>query len=161
MRSASANLRGCAVSLPCPPAVVFVPADWVIFPGEFQFFLASRMALNVILFAIYFATANRFPISSSIAVGAVGAALFLAMVYQTGGTNSGYYVGFILLIIGLGVLVPLSGKQAFGIGAMIFTIYALLPIYGKDQVNWSALVQHLFFLGAACACLTNPFSLRS
>ncbi len=130
--------------------LVFIPADWVIFPEKFQFFFAARMALNAVLCVIYFATASRFPITSSTAVGAVGAALFLIMVYQTGGTNSGYYVGFILLTIGLGVLVPLSGKQALGIGSMIFAIYALLPIYGKDQVNWSALFQHLFFLGAAC-----------
>ncbi len=130
--------------------IVFIPADWVIFPDRFQFFFAARMTLNIVLGAIYIATANKFPITSSVAVGAVGAALFLLMVYQTGGTESGYYVGFILLTIGLGVLVPLSGKQAFGIGSMIFVIYALLPIYGKDQVNWSALFQHLFFLGAAC-----------
>jgi hypothetical protein len=130
--------------------IVFIPADWVIFPDKFLFFFAARMILNVVLCAIYFLSANRFPIASSIAVGAVGAALFLMMVYQTGGTNSGYYVGFILLTIGLGVLVPLSGKQALGIGAMIFGFYALLPIYGKEQVNWSALFQHLFFLGAAC-----------
>ncbi len=76
--------------------------------------------------------------------------VFLIMVYQTGGAESGYYVGFILLIIGLGVLVPLSGRQAFGIGCMVFALYALLPMYGKEQSNWPTLFQHLFFLGAAC-----------
>jgi signal transduction histidine kinase len=72
------------------------------------------------------------------------------MVYQTGGADSGYYVGFILLIIGLGVMVPLTGRQSFSIGSMIFTSYALLPVYSKDPVAWSTLFQHLFFLGAAC-----------
>jgi signal transduction histidine kinase len=72
------------------------------------------------------------------------------MVYQTGGTDSGYYVGFILLIIGLGVMVPLTGRQSFAIGSMIFASYALLPVYSKDPVVWSTLFQHLFFLGAAC-----------
>jgi signal transduction histidine kinase len=129
---------------------VFVPADWLIFSEKFAPFFIARMTLNVVLGVVYFGTANKYPIISSAAVGAVGAALFLMMVYQTGGSSSGYYVGFILLVIGLGVLVPLSGKQAFGIGAMIFTIYALLAIYGKDQVIWSTLFQHLFFLGAAC-----------
>ena len=76
--------------------------------------------------------------------------LFLGMVYQTGGEESGYYVGMILLVIGMGVLAPLSGKQAGAIAAMIFTGYALLPLYAKDAVNWSIYFQHLFFLGAAC-----------
>ena len=72
------------------------------------------------------------------------------MVHQTGGADSGYYVGLILLVIGLGVLVPLSGKQTGSIAAIIFSGYALLPIYTKDAVIWSIFSQHLFFLGAAC-----------
>ena len=72
------------------------------------------------------------------------------MVYQTGGAESGYYVGLILLVIGLGVLVPLSGKQACAIGMMFFISYLSLPLYAKDPVNWVAFFQKLFFLGAAC-----------
>ncbi|MCH7599873.1 MAG: response regulator [Myxococcales bacterium] len=56
----------------------------------------------------------------------------------------------ILLVIGMGVLAPLSGKQAGAIASMFFTGYALLPLYAKDPVNWPIFFQHLFFLGAAC-----------
>ena len=126
-------LRNAVLIFVLLQTIVFIPADWVIFPGRFQFFLTARMALNAVLCAIYFKTANRFPITSSVAVGAVGAALFLIMVYQTGGADSGYYVGFILLVIGLGVLVPLSGKQSFGIGSMIFAVYALSPSFFESQ----------------------------
>jgi len=72
------------------------------------------------------------------------------MVYQTGGVDSGYYVGLILLIIGLGVLVPLSGGQTCGIATFFFAGYFFLPLYTKDPVNWVTFFQKLFFLGAAC-----------
>jgi signal transduction histidine kinase len=55
-----------------------------------------------------------------------------------------------LLVIGMGVLAPLSGKQSFAIGSMLFAGYALLPAYSKEPVVWPTLFQHLFFLGAAC-----------
>jgi signal transduction histidine kinase len=145
-----AALRNAVLIFILLQTIVFIPADWVIFPEKFQLFLTARLTLNLILCTIYFRTASRFPIASSVAVGFFGAALFVAMVYQTGGVESGYYVGFILLIIGIGVMIPLSGRQSFGIGSMIFASYALLPVYSKDPVVWSTFAQHLFFLGAAC-----------
>ena len=129
---------------------VFIPADWLLFPEHFNFFLSARIVLNLLLFFIYFVTSWRYPIASSVVVCGAGAILFLGMVYQTGGEESGYYVGMILLVIGMGVLAPLSGQQAGAIAAMFFVGYGLLPFYAKDVVNWPIFLQHLFFLGAAC-----------
>ena len=129
---------------------VFIPADWLLFPEHFNFFLSARIVLNLLLFFIYFVTSWRYPIASSVVVCGAGAILFLGMVYQTGGEESGYYVGMILLVIGMGVLAPLSGQQAGAIAAMFFVGYGLLPFYAKDVVNWPIFFQHLFFLGAAC-----------
>ncbi len=129
---------------------VFIPADWLLFPQHFNFFLSARIVLNLLLCFIYFVTSRRYPIASSVVVCGAGAILFLGMVYQTGGEESGYYVGMILLVIGMGVLAPLSGQQAGAIAAMFFVGYGLLPLYAKDVVNWPIFFQHLFFLGAAC-----------
>ena len=143
-------LRGAVLIFFLLQTFVFIPADWLVFPDQFYFFLIARLALNVFLCFIYFWAIDKFPVASASAVCAAGAGLFLAMVYQTGGADSGYYVGLILLIIGLGVLVPLSGKQACSIGGMFFISYMLLPFYAKDPVKWVAFFQKLFFLGAAC-----------
>ena len=129
---------------------IFIPADWLLYPNHFVFFLVARVILNGLLCFIYCVTSWRYPIASSAVVCGAGATLFLVMVYQTGGVESGYYVGMILLVIGMGVLAPLSGKQASAIAAMLFAGYSLLPLYTKDPVNWPIFFRHLFFLGAAC-----------
>jgi len=129
---------------------VFIPADWLLFPQHFRFFFIARISLNALLFFIYFATSRRYPVASSAVVCGAGALLFLGMVHQTGGAESGYYVGMILLVIGMGVLAPLSGRQAGAIASMFFVGYALLPFYTKDAIDWAKFFQHLFFLGAAC-----------
>ncbi len=100
-------LRGAVLIFFLLQTFVFIPADWLIFPEQFRFFLIARLALNAFLCFIYFWSIEKFPVASAAAVCAAGAGLFLGMVYQTGGSESGYYVGLILLLIGLGVLVPL------------------------------------------------------
>lgn len=130
---------------------VFIPADFVLYPEHFNFFLIARLALNIALGVVWFGTALRWPEPSSIAVCAFGTALFLSMVYETGGVGSGYYVGLILLVVGMGFLTPQSAGQAVSIALMIFSGYAALPLYTRDPVDWLTFSENLFFLGAACA----------
>ncbi len=138
--------------------LVFIPADWILHPQHFETFLGARLLINAALCWVYFGTALRWPVASSYAVCALGSLLFLSMILQTGGVASGYYVGMILLVIGMGVLTPLDARQSGAIAAMMFASYATLPFYSADPVSWLSFSEKLFFLGAACveawwACL--------
>ncbi|MBW2695347.1 MAG: response regulator [Deltaproteobacteria bacterium] len=129
---------------------VFIPADYVLYPEHFRFFVTARLMLNAALGMIYFGTTYRYPVASSAAVCAVGTLLFLTMVYATGGVASGYYVGLILLVIGMGVLAPLDARQSGAIAVGMFAGYAALPLYTKDPVALRTFGENIFFLGAAC-----------
>lgn len=144
-------LRGAVLTFVLLQTFVFIPADWVLYREHFEVFLAARLTMNAALGVIWFGTALRWPAASSIAVCALGSALFLTMVHQTGGVTSGYYVGLILLVVGMGFLTPQTVRQAAFIAGMIFLGYAALPLYTRDPVQWTTFSENLFFLGAACA----------
>ncbi|MDG2334910.1 MAG: ATP-binding protein [Myxococcota bacterium] len=130
---------------------VFIPADWLLHPDDFAFFLGSRLTMNFLLWVIYSWAALRWPVASVAAVCGLGSLLFMTMVIQTGGVTSGYYVGMILLVVGMGVITPMDARQSAGIGAMMFASYAALPLYTSAAVPWGTFGENLFFLGAACA----------
>ena len=130
---------------------VFIPADWLLHPDHFASFLGSRLALNGALWAIYSWASYRWPVASVGAVCALGSLLFMTMVVQTGGVTSGYYVGMILLVVGMGVITPVDARQSAWIGVMMFASYAALPLFSSNSVPWGTFGENLFFLGAACA----------
>jgi hypothetical protein len=111
------SLRNAVIVFAGLQTCVFIPADWVLYPESFGLFLALRLSLNVVLGVIFFWMSRSFPVSATMLTCFAGGAMFLGMVQATGGITSGYYVGLILLMVGLGVLVPLSGGQAFWIVA--------------------------------------------
>ena len=143
------SLRNAVIVFAGLQTCVFIPADWVLYPESFEFFLALRLTLNVVLGLIFFWMSRSFPVSATMLTCFAGGAMFLGMVQATGGVTSGYYVGLILLMVGLGVLVPLSGGQAFWIVAVLVGVYASLPALAREPVAWTSFLQHLFFLVAA------------
>jgi len=130
---------------------VFIPADWLLHPDDFALFLGARLTMNLFLWGIYSWAAFRWPVASVAAVCGLGSLLFMMMVVQTGGVTSGYYVGMILLVVGMGVITPVDARQSAGIGLMMFASYAALPLYTSAGVPWGTFGENLFFLGAACA----------
>jgi len=155
------SLRNAVLIFGALQTFFFIPADALLFPDHFTFFVTARLAENALLALIYFRMAERNPVAWSAVTMFSGAALFLAMVHVTGGVASGYYVGLILLVIGMGVLAPISAPQASWITGGIFAAYAAVPFvsHGEGQaVDWTTYLQHMFFLGTAClesvlACL--------
>jgi signal transduction histidine kinase len=143
------SLRNAVIVFAGLQTCVFIPADWVLYPESFGFFLSLRLTLNVVLGVIFFWMSRSFPVSATMLTCFAGGAMFLGMVQATGGVTSGYYVGLILLMVGLGVLVPLSGGEAFWIVAVLVGVYASLPALSREPVAWTSFLQHLFFLGAA------------
>lgn len=128
---------------------VFILVDRTIYPEKFWMFLPVRISLNVILTAIYLWSSKNYPLVSSFATSFAAGAMLFVVVVGTGGASSDYYVGLVLLFIGIGVLAPLSAKQgALAIGTL-FAIYAVMPLVqiGGTPVETSAL--NTFFLAAA------------
>jgi signal transduction histidine kinase len=131
---------------------VFVGVDWLVYPESFARFLLLRIGLCAALIAIYFRTRFAYPLESTVVTCLAGGAMLLAVVQGTGGSDSEYYVGLILLFLGIGVLVPLSARQAALIIGLILAGYAVLPVFGDEPGSWTHVALHGFFmLGAAFA----------
>jgi signal transduction histidine kinase len=128
---------------------VFVLVDHIVYPESFLRFLPVRIVLDVALVAIFFGTSRTHPVASSFATVYAGAAMLFAVVLGTGGPHSDYYVGIVLLLIGTGVLAPLSIRQGTIAIGSVFLAYAVLPALDPAPVEWTSFALHLFFLGAA------------
>src|SRR5262245_60764486 len=131
----------------------FIGVDWVLYPHQLLSFLPTRLGMDFIVALVYFATTNRFPVASSYATVAAGGWMLFTVVHGTGGASSDYYVGLVLLIIGLGVLAPLSPKQGMTMIGGLFAGYLLLSLWDFEG-KWNSFAVSVFFLGAASFCGT-------
>jgi hypothetical protein len=61
--------------------------------------------------------------------------MLFTVVHGTGGASSDYYVGLVLLIIGLGVLAPLSAKQGMTMIGGLFVGYCCFPLGLRRKVQ--------------------------
>ncbi|UCE85777.1 MAG: response regulator [Deltaproteobacteria bacterium] len=131
---------------------VFVGVDALVYPESFARFLPLRIGLSAALIAIYFRTRFAYPLASTVVTCLAGGAMLLAVVQGTGGFDSEYYVGLILLFLGIGALVPLSARQAALIIGVVLAGYAALPVFDDEPGPWTHVALHGFFmLGAAFA----------
>jgi signal transduction histidine kinase len=127
----------------------FILVDRTVYPEKFWPFLSLRISLDLILIAIYFWSSKNHPVPSSFATSFSGGAMLFAVVLGTGGASSDYYVGLVLLFIGIGVLVPHSAKQgAIAIGTL-FSIYVVMPLMRENSTPIETSALNLFFLTAA------------
>src|SRR5687767_15871971 len=106
----------------------FIGVDWVLYPDRLLAFLPTRLAMDLAV-AVFFLTASRFPVASSFATVAAGGWMLFTVIHGTGGASSDYYVGLVLLIIGLGVLAPLSVRQGAVMISGLFIGYLVLPLF--------------------------------
>jgi len=127
----------------------FIGVDWIVYPDRFAAFLPVRIGLDVVLTFIWVATVRRYPVASTLATSAAGGWMLFTVVSGTGGAASDYYVGLVLLLIGIGVLVPLSTRQGAMAISMLFGCYVGLVLLGDGPENWERMALSLFFLGAA------------
>ena len=128
---------------------VFILVDLLFFPESFSRFLAVRLSLNLILGFVYFHGSYKFPlVSAFIGILAAGGML-LAVTQGTGGATSGYYVGLVLLFVGVGALIPVSGRHASWMMSVLFAAYLGLPLLSDAPVPWNLFALHLFFLAGA------------
>ncbi len=130
----------------------FIAVDVVVYPTKAPEFLPVRLAMNAIVGLVFFGTARRFPIASSFLTVGAGCWMLLTVVQGTGGASSDYYVGLVLLVIGIGVLAPLSVKHGSFLVSSVFAGYLLLGFFGSEDWATKRYALSLFFLGAASFC---------
>jgi signal transduction histidine kinase len=128
---------------------VFILVDLLFFPESFSRFLPVRLALNLVLAFVYFHGSYRFPLISTFVGILAGGGMLLAVTQGTGGATSGYYVGLVLLFVGIGALIPVSGSQASWMISLLSGAYVGLPLLSEGPIPWNPFALHLFFLGAA------------
>src|SRR5688572_24417189 len=132
---------------------VFVGVDWILFPDRLIDFLPTRLFMDVAVLIVFMFTAHRYPVASSFATVAAGGWMLFTVVHGTGGASSDYYVGLVLLIIGLGVLAPLSPKQGMTMIGGLVSGYLLMTV-SDFEGKWNSFAVSAFFLGAASFCGT-------
>jgi len=93
----------------------FVGLDYVSYPDQFGLFVGLRLALNALFLGVYLYGSEHAPRASIWSIGLALGAAMLAMIFATGGPESRYFAGLILLFVAMGVVLPLSGWEAAGI----------------------------------------------
>src|SRR5690606_18078856 len=79
----------------------FIALDYYAFRERFELFLLTRAVLNVFLLYTILSLSRRLPHLAETAVCLATGAMLLTVVYGTGGATSEYYVGLILLFVGM------------------------------------------------------------
>jgi signal transduction histidine kinase len=130
-------------------STVFIGVDFLSFPERARSFLTVRLGFNVVLGVVFFRECYRHPLASGLVTLLGCGAMLLTLIYGTGGANSEYYTGLVLLFTGMSVLVPLSGVQAAGIVALLFGAFVASPAFAPSSLDWNIYYLHSFFLGAA------------
>ncbi len=133
----------------------FIILDWLAYPELFERFFVLRMVLNLILGVLLLRFVKQRPVFSSIAgCLAIGGAL-LAVIEGAGGLMGEYYVGLVLLFVGMPVFMPYSAKQAsFLVGILLAALAGLPFLHGT--VEWRTYLLHLFFpTAAAVECVAS------
>jgi signal transduction histidine kinase len=127
---------------------VFVLLDWLLFSSHFGWFLLLRLAMAAILTGIYRKRWSVGPLMGEWLICLTLAGGMLAMIYFDGPTSQ-YYAGLILLLCGMGVLLPLSAREAAGICSVVLAGYVASIGFAQDEISWGAFGTNCFFLGSA------------
>ena len=127
----------------------FIALDYYAFRELFESFLLTRAVLNIFLLYSIASLSRRHPRLAEIAVCLATGGMLLTVVYGTGGATSEYYVGLILLFVGMPVLLPLTALEAAGICLVLFLGFVVSPLFGTEHVIWKSFVVNAVFLGSA------------
>jgi signal transduction histidine kinase/CheY-like chemotaxis protein len=146
--------------------VIFSVLDRWAFPDRFPFFLAMRMSVNLAMITILLRLRFTHPkFSEMLLCMSVGGEI-LAMIYATGGPESRYYPGLVILFVGMPVLMPLRAREALVVVAAFCSGFAVSPLAISRPFSVQEFVVALVFVfsGAvesvlSCTILTQA-SLR-
>jgi len=147
----------------------------VMFDGAFEAYLRPhifwktfwvRLAVALTAFTVSLLSFSNLARRHTVTISFV---LFFAVavdvetaILATGGLESRFYAGMILLMVGVGLLLPISMRQMAVFGAIIWVIYIGPILFIPAQLNWKILEDNLFFLTIATAlALASCYSVTS
>jgi signal transduction histidine kinase len=137
----------------------FIGLDRWVFPDQFAFFLSLRLAVNVAVVSVLLRFRNTHPNECQIAVPALVGIEILAMIYAGGDTDSLYFAGLILVMVGTPVLQPISVRGSLLISSIcvggFVSCAAMMPNLMSEQ---TFAIEFIFVLAAA---LESGFSCRA
>ena len=131
------------------PLLAFM--DIFLLPGHYQQFILYRVAISIILIALYYLNRLKRSIPYQYMIGAVATALSAITieiaVMQSGGQNSPYYAAMLILTICALGLVPISMGFAVTLVGIIYAVY-LVPIILSEPVLSGVFISNNAFLSA-------------
>ncbi len=110
--------------------------DFFATPEMFKLFFLYRVVAASLYFALYllFKIIRRYNLLFVLAAALIISVMVELMVFATGGHQSPYYAGMIIVFIFLFGLLPVSLKVSTGIAAGIYGVY-VLPIIALDTIT--------------------------
>lgn len=124
--------------------------DRVIFPQLSTTLLYLRIFLALLHFILYLATFSRFGKKHPVMIGILTYTsigwVIVAMCLLTGGHESSYYAGLLLVTIGFGIMMPWRLKDAVLTSLLINGMYMGSIILFDDITNLPLFVNNNFFL---------------
>ena len=146
-KAASQLVGTCWFVLVCQ--FVFIGLDHWVFPEQFPFFLSMRLAVNLAVIGVLFRWRRQYPNASQIAVPIAVAIEILAMIYASGDSDSLYFAGLILVLVGIPVLQPISVRGSLAVSSICVGGFVLCAAFAPSPVNEQVFVIEIIFILAA------------
>lgn len=152
------------VSLVCVPGGTFL--DHFVYPGKVPLFIAIRLAVSGVLFAIVmllifgrercsYAVVKRLGVASALVINFS----FCLMIFLTNGAHSPYYAGLSLIITGMATLLPWTMIETALVSVISFAGYVAVCAANPDFAQASSLsifANNCFFIAVTgVICMTS------
>jgi len=128
---------------------VFIALDRWVFPEHFPFFVSMRLAVNLAVVGVLYRWRHRYPNASQIAVPIAVAIEILAMIYASGDSDSLYFAGLILVLVGIPVLQPISVRGSLAVSTICVGGFVLCAVLVPSSVDEQAFAIKIIFILAA------------
>ena len=146
-KAASQLVGTCWFVLVCQ--IVFIGLDRLVFPQYFFVFLTMRLAVNFAILGILFRWRHQYPHLSQIAVPIAVAIEIIAMVYASGDSDSLYFAGLILVLVGMPVLQPISLRGSLLVSSICLSGFVLCAVIVPGPMNEQIFAIEIAFILAA------------
>ncbi|MHA7839688.1 MAG: ATP-binding response regulator, partial [bacterium] len=147
-RATSQLVGTCAFVLICQ--FVFIGLDRLAFPEQFPLFVTMRLAVNLGVVGVLVSWRHHFPNACQIGVALAVALEILVMIYATGESDSLYFAGLIIVLVGIPVLQPISVAGSVLVSSVTVGGFLLCATSMPGPMDERAfLIEMIFILTAA------------
>jgi len=146
-KAASQLVGTCWFVLVCQ--LVFIGLDYWVFPEQFSLFLTMRLTVNLAVIGVLIRWRHQYPNASQIAVPIVVAIEILVMIYASGDSDSLYFAGLILVLVGIPVLQPISARSSVAISSFCVGGFLLCAALVPSSIDERTFAIEVIFILAA------------